>query len=135
MNKCIMIATVAASVALAGCQTTQEKMVESGAKQLTKSEVATFLTNKTVTWLNGNGASYYAPDGKMPFVFKGKKDNGSWSIAENGTICLKMEQFWGEKENCNWKYFKNGDAYSVFDIKKNKTTNLDLDKRAEGNTL
>lgn len=118
------------ALALAGCQTAQESMQESGAVQLEKTQVAALYTDQTVPWASGKGASYHAPDGS--YVYKsnsGDTGNGTWRVSDTGNMCIDVAAWGGE--TCYEIWDENGTIYFI-DPKGKKS------KRSEsttGNTL
>ncbi|MEH6476951.1 MAG: DUF995 domain-containing protein [Sneathiella sp.] len=103
--------------------------------KMSKSEVTAMFSGKTDVWQSGNGASYTGPDGTYLFKFKGNRGQGNWSVSDSGTLCLKVQKWWGDKNNCNWEYYKVGDIIKHRDIKKDTLVILDMKNITEGNSL
>ena len=66
--------------------------------KLTQSEAITHISGKTETWTKGGG--YYAEDGSMQIVWKGKESKGSWQVKADGQVCMVVEA-WGASEECH----------------------------------
>jgi hypothetical protein len=83
----------------------QQKIVADGAIALTIDEVTTHLSGNTQQW--SNGGAYYQPDGKLDFVWEGKKFvNYSWRVKRNGLVCIQNQA--GFETSCSL-YFKYKD--------------------------
>jgi hypothetical protein len=109
-------------LALAACKTTGEKIVDNGGHHMSKTEVTALLSNTTKDWDSGEGVGYFAPDGEYIYTSEKHGDGeGQWSVRNDGTMCMKIEQFWGKQSRCNWDYYRRGDGSIAVVYKEEKT--------------
>lgn len=72
-------------------------------------------SGKTVVWTHGAG--YFAPDGTLEYVFKGKKGSGWWRVIEDGFSCMKVPAWWGNEEKCHFRSYHDGDKVVIVNTK------------------
>lgn len=125
--KTYKILTLAATVsALVACETgpthnemAQMKIADSGAPQLSNSEIRQTLIGNSVAGVSkkGNPWNIYYQDGTMLGYSKGSgwesKDNGTWEVNDN-KYCRKWNIKWGNKETSCKKVYKTADNKIVF---------------------
>lgn len=97
------------------CEIVTGVPVPSEENAFTPSELKQLMTGKTIKWTYGAG--YYAPDGTLEFVWKGKKGSGWWRVAEDGFSCLKVPDWWGDKEKCDFRNYHDGDNITIVNVK------------------
>lgn len=125
-NLKLLVGAVFTMGLLAACQTTAEKLIESGAAPYTKEELTMALSNMTVVWEKGGG--YYAPDGSLETLWEGDKESGTWEITDAGEVCWHVAS-WGEMP-CEAYYNTGAGTIVIYKGKQSKP-----DKLQFGNTL
>ncbi|MCP4332290.1 MAG: DUF995 domain-containing protein [Gammaproteobacteria bacterium] len=81
----------------------------SARKLFTKEETIALVSGKTHAWENYNGA-YYSPDFKLKTLWDGTKENGTWSVNDEGALCWHVPS-WGNGP-CE-QYFMSADGTSM----------------------
>ena len=118
MNKRMRIVLLPAAMLIAfsilllsGCvQTSQQKLIDSGAKQLNDMELKELYTDSVAMWTNPKGVSgknTYRSDGTATAEWKGNKEEGIWVI-KNDSVCTSWTKVRNGKEMC-FTIFKTGD--------------------------
>ena len=95
---------------LSGCvQTQQQKLIDSGAKQLNDMELKELVTGSVAEWTNskGSGKNVYRSDGTATAQWKGGGSEGTWVI-KNDSLCTTWEKVRNGKEMC-FTIYKTGD--------------------------
>ncbi|MGI9416947.1 MAG: DUF995 domain-containing protein [Geminicoccaceae bacterium] len=82
--------------------------------KLTQSEAIAHISGNTETWTKGGG--YYAADGTMQALWKGKESKGSWEVKPDGQVCMVVEM-WGANEECHEYVNDEGVVKLVFEGK------------------
>ena len=97
---------------LSGCvQTSQQKMIDSGAKQLNGMELEELLTDSVRTWKNADGSTgttTFRADGTAKSEWKGGSDEGTWRIKDN-QVCTTWKKVRAGIEKCFPAPYKTGD--------------------------
>jgi hypothetical protein len=114
--------------------------VPSEENAFTSSELKQQMSGKTIIWTHGAG--YFAPDGTLEFVWKGKRGSGWWRVAEDGFHCLKVPDWWGNEERCDFRSYHDGGKITIVAVKTmNSTKDFEKPKSktsgcfTEGNNL
>ena len=122
------------------CEIVTGVPVHSEENALTPSEVKKLMTGKTLEWTHGAG--YFAPDGTLEYVWKGKRGSGWWRVVEDGFHCLKVPAWWKKKEKCDFRSYHDGGKITIVNVKTvNSTKDFQKPKSkslgcwTEGNTL
>ena len=122
------------------CEIVTGVPVPSEENALTPSEVKKLMTGKTLEWTHGAG--YFAPDGTLEYVWKGKRGSGWWRVVEDGFHCLKVPAWWKKKEKCDFRSYHDGGKITIVNVKTvNSTKDFQKPKSkslgcwTEGNTL
>jgi hypothetical protein len=98
-------------LALAACKTTGEKIVENGGNKMSQAEAEALLSDTTKKWDSGEGVGYHAPDGDYLYTSEKYGDGeGKWRVRSDGVLCMQIEQFWGDKDHCNWTLYRRADG-------------------------
>ncbi|MEL6266246.1 MAG: hypothetical protein AAFR52_11475 [Pseudomonadota bacterium] len=111
-----LIASLVGVALLAGCQTTEEKLVEGGAQPLTADEVAALVVGNTLYTASDRWRhhSYYAPDGTAAgrTTWDGGEESASavWEISEDGLWCRDWDNDWGGGEHGCQAVYPAGDG-------------------------
>lgn len=108
-------AGLAASLATSDCEIVTGVPVPSDEYAFTPSELEQKLSGKTAVWTHGAG--YFAPDGTLEYVFKGKKGSGWWRVADDGFSCMKVPAWWGNEEKCHFRNYHDGDKVVIVNTK------------------
>lgn len=114
-NKFMLIA-MAAGVALGGCKTAEQKVMESGHKPVTHAELQKeYSRDRMVDWSspNGSGTASYMADGTASVNWGSGSDTGKWWIAD-GKFCQKWMNVRGGSENCYMTYRIGENRYERF---------------------
>lgn len=85
-NKGLLI-TVVLALGLTGCASVEQKLTEAGATRLYSDQVAAYIIGNTEKWSKGGG--YYKADGTMEAVWEGVKTNRTYTISDDGEVCIK----------------------------------------------
>ncbi|HJM51068.1 MAG TPA: DUF995 domain-containing protein [Alphaproteobacteria bacterium] len=97
------------------CEIVTGVPVPSKKNALTSSDVKKLLSGKTMKWTYGAG--YYAPDGTLEFVWKGNSGSGWWRVVEGGVDCLKVPDWWGNEEKCDFRNYRVGENIVIVNVK------------------
>jgi hypothetical protein len=92
-------AAVLSVLALTGCKTAEQALMESGAKQLNAAEITSNLGDKTmnVTLADGiKAVSYFNPNGKAYAKNRNGSSDGTWKVNAQDQLCINWEK-WGAK--------------------------------------
>jgi len=84
----------------------------SARKLLTKEETIALVSGKTHAWENYNGA-YYSPDFKLKTLWDGAKENGKWSVTDEGALCWHVPS-WGNGPCESYFMSADGTLMSVY---------------------
>jgi hypothetical protein len=105
------------SILLSSCSlsTTQEmELRESGARQLTQSEIINSYIGNTLSGKTPDGSAFhvYIPDNKQFFMYyEGEKSHGQWRISDDPSFCYVMD---GDTvEYCTREYMQDERIKSV----------------------
>ena len=101
---------------LSGCvQTQQQKLIDSGAKQLNDMELKELVTGSAAEWTNskGSGKNIYRSDGTATAQWKGGGSEGTLVI-KNDSLCTTWEKVRNGKEMCFTIYKTGDDEYTGF---------------------
>ncbi len=94
------------------CEIVTGVPVPSDEYAFTPSELRQQYSGKTARWTHGAG--YFAPDGTLEFIWKGKKGSGWWRIAEDGYDCLEVPAWFGNNvEKCYYRSYHDGDKIVI----------------------
>jgi hypothetical protein len=114
------IALMLASTDSAFAQATLGELLDAGGKKLTKDEVTSTVSGKTVTGMNTLGGEMrvdYNADGAMMGSGKNPQGrgreypiSGKWWVDETGKWCTDFRTPAGPNSTCSY-LFKNGDEY------------------------
>lgn len=118
----VSMALMLASTDSAFAQATLGELLDAGGKKLTKDEVTSTVSGKTVTGMNTLGGETridYQADGAMMGSGKNPQGrgreypiSGKWWVEENGKWCTDFRTPGGPNSTCGY-LFKNGDEYFV----------------------
>ena len=130
----IAISAALAAVFLVGCQTMASREEQ---RVLTVDEVRRLFVGNTVESYNMNTTftsfTYYHPDGKAIQERLWVRRAGTWSIQDDGKICLA---FGKRKARCRHLVSKGGTYFKVLPDKKGKINRIVRYRYfAEGNAL
>ena len=92
-------------LAVAACQTPQQKLLEEGYQPVSPQELETLYTGKTIT--TSFGKDYYGPDGSYVSIWEGEIYEGTWHTEEPNKVCWDVAA-WGSIP-CSEMY-KSGDT-------------------------
>ncbi len=92
----------------------------------TSTEMAAFVTGKTVIW-GDNGGAYYASDNSLKTVWDGVRKTGTWSVDDKGGVCWEIPS-WG-KTPCEYHFYNGDELWSEYNGQDAKT-----DEYVEGDT-
>ena len=106
-----MLVAIAVVVGLAGCKTTEQKMIEAGMSPLTQAEATAHISGNTEVWTKGGG--YYAPGGVLKVKWEGQDGSGTWEVRENGKVCYSVN-IWGSGVDCHSYVNDNGTVKLVY---------------------
>lgn len=106
------VAAVLGLVALTGCDSAQQRLVEQGGRPLTSAETLAHVSGNTEVWTKGGG--YYSPDGQIAVVWEGATGSGTWTVTEAAEVCLTVDVFGGTRE-CHAYVERDGRIFLVYD--------------------
>ena len=115
-------------LALAGCQSPKEALLEEGYKPATTDELTALYSGKTVG--TSHGSDYYGPDGSYVSLWRGTIYKGTWRAEEPNKLCWDVAE-WGSIP-CSENYLSGDNIVGVFKGKRFERTSADF---AEGNTI
>ena len=106
---------------LSGCvQTQQQKLIDSGAKQLNDMELKELVTDSVNTWSNprgDKGKTVYRSDGTATAEWNGPNgsgaDQGTW-VVKNDSVCTTWTKVRNGKEMCFTMYRVGDNEYKGF---------------------
>ena len=110
--------------AVSGCNSRLQSMLDAGATRLNPAEVQAHIVGKTETWVRGGG--YYAENGTIEVLWKGRQHRGTYDIGDNGEVCYRIP---GWSEHCHYYLNDNGAIAMV------SRSNPDVKKMLPGNRL
>ena len=124
-NRTIGVLALVGFLAVAGCQSPQQKLAEEGFKPASPQEIESMLAGKTVK--SSGGKDYYAADGSYVSLWKGQIYEGTWRAEEPNKLCWDVEN-WG----CSEVYTSGDSIKSIYNGKIFEKTASDFE---EGNTI
>ena len=134
MNKLLILGTIAAAVALGGCQTDKAAPQQPEAKQLSQAEMVALLSGNTEKW--DKGAGYYAADGTMIAVWDKKEVTGKWRVRDDGILCTDIKAWFKDgKEHCKWRYSDGGANVLTYDMERKKSLPIPRESYQNGNRI
>ncbi len=99
-----LIAVLALIVFVTACESTPPRILsEPGVTRLNEAETRAHITGNTEKWIEGTG--YYNPDGEMEMVWRKVRTKGTWEVADDGNVCIKVENW---KPMCHYYVDDNG---------------------------
>lgn len=114
-------------LALGVVQACSHATAEEGWVPFTQEELFEYLAGKTQVW-DPNGGAYYAESGKLDTLWDGIREEGRWSVTENGALCWHVAS-WGTIECESYFHVGNNVMYRYYG-----ETGA-VSERQEGNTL
>jgi len=99
-----LTAALALILFIAACESTPPKILsEPGVTRLNEVQTRAHISGNTETWIEGTG--YYNPDGEMEMVWRKVRTKGTWEVADDGNVCIKVENW---KPMCHYYVDDNG---------------------------
>ena len=114
-------------VALTGCTTTPNRILEGGAVPLTRDELVALVDDRTEPW--PQGANYYYPGGKLFVRWNNAIYKGAWE-ARDGSLCRYVPELLPEP--CA-DYFQ--DSKGIIRLYEGKRVRLSTEDFLEGDQL
>ena len=100
---------LAALIGLQACSNQSQPLIDEGARPLAVDEVEERLIGNTEFW--SQGFIYYHPDGKLDIIWHKIKSKGSYTITEDGYVCLDVPNW--KEENCHYYLESEGRILTV----------------------
>ena len=96
-------------LALAACEYNPQLLMEEGAERLDANATRAHVSGNTEFW--EAGTLYYHPDGTLKSIWRKVKSDGTWTVDENGRVCL-VTRSW---EQCHYYLSYEGEVLTVSD--------------------
>lgn len=124
-----LIPAILLILTLAACATggisDEEKLLQAGAVRLDAEQVKSHVSGKTEEWRHGGG--YYKEDGSLRIKWLKVYSNGTWEVAEDGTLCYEVPRW---EKRCQ-SYLRKDDT--VFTLEEGR--NLGAQTLYDGDNL
>ena len=88
-RNCLLLAFIA-TFGLTACATQEQKLTDAGATRLDREQALAHIIGNTEVWTKGGG--YYMPEGQMKSIWKGKETARTYSVSDEGEVCIKHER-------------------------------------------
>ncbi len=106
----IVILALALLATLAGCQTPEQRLEESGYRAMSSDDITATLSGNTVYVSTLKFVGYHAPDGEMRGKEGAEYDQGIWSVTEDNELCTKWNNWRDGKYHCAQLFVSETDA-------------------------